>query len=120
MGELMSKHKGFTALVAGNDLLALGCYDYLAQESLSCPDDVSVVGFNDIQFVDKVRPGLTTIALPQYEIGATASKLLLERIREPHLPPREIVLPVTLVVRGSTAPPPRRSTGRRRGAPRRE
>lgn len=111
MGELMSKHKGFTAVVAGNDLLALGCYDYLDQESLSCPDDVSVVGFNDIQFVDKVRPGLTTISLPQYEIGATASRLLLERLREPHLPLRQVVLPVTPVVRGSTAPPPRRSTG---------
>jgi LacI family transcriptional regulator len=96
--------------------LALGCYDHLAQKSLSCPDDISVVGFNDIQFMDKVKPGLTTISLPQYEIGATAATLLLQRIREPHLPVRTVVLPVTLVVRGSTAPPPRRSAGRPRGA----
>jgi LacI family transcriptional regulator len=58
-----------------------------------------------MQFVDKVRPGLTTVALPQYEIGATAARLLLERIRQPSTPPRTVVLPVTLSVRGSTAAP---------------
>jgi LacI family transcriptional regulator len=103
--ELTARHPGFTAVLAGNDLLALGCYDYLAAQGLSCPADVSVIGFNDMQFMDKVRPGLTTVALPQYEVGATAARLLLERIRQPGTPPRTIVLPVTLTVRGSTAVP---------------
>lgn len=105
MGGLMTKHADLTAVVAGNDLLALGCYDYMYQNSIVCPDDLSVVGFNDMQFVDKVRPGLTTVALPQYEIGARAAELLLERIRHPSTPVREVVLPVALVVRGSTAAP---------------
>jgi LacI family transcriptional regulator len=105
LAELSAAHPGFTAVLAGNDLLALGCYDYLAAQGLSCPADLSVIGFNDMQFMDKVHPGLTTVALPQYEIGATAARLLLERIRQPGTPPRQVVLPVTLTVRGSTAAP---------------
>ena len=105
MTELNVRHPGATAVLAGNDLVALGCYDYLTAHGLACPDDLSVIGFNDMQFMDKMRPGLTTVALPQYEIGATAARLLLERIRQPATPPRQVVLPVTLMVRGSTAAP---------------
>lgn len=106
MGELMAKDTDFTAVVAGNDLLALGCYDYMYQHSIVCPDDLSVVGFNDMQFVDKVRPGLTTVAVPQSQIGSCAAELLLKRIRQPSTPVSEVILPVTLVVRGSTSVPP--------------
>ncbi len=105
MGELIARHPEVSAVLAGNDLLALGCYDFMARHSMSCPEQLSVVGFNDMQFVDKVRAGLTTIALAQYEIGATAASLLLDRIREPHAAPRHLVLPVSLRVRGSTARP---------------
>lgn len=105
MGELIARHPEVSAVLAGNDLLALGCYDFMARRSIACPDELSVVGFNDMPFVDKVRPGLTTVTLPQYEIGATAARLLLERIREPHAAPRHVVLPVSLRVRGSTARP---------------
>ena len=45
-----------TAIVAGNDLLALGCYDALAERGLTCPDDVSIVGFNDMPFISRLRP----------------------------------------------------------------
>lgn len=109
-GELITRHPGITAVLAGNDLLALGCYDYMSWHSISCPSELSVVGFNDTPFMDKVRPGLTTIALPQYEIGVTAGRLLLNRIKHPHIAPVRIVLPVSLTVRGSTAPPPAAGT----------
>jgi LacI family transcriptional regulator len=105
IAELSAGHAGFTAVLAGNDLLALGCYDYLARQGLSCPADLSVIGFNDMPFMDKVHPKLTTVALPQYDIGVTAARLLLERIRQPGTPPRRVVLPVSLTVRGSTAAP---------------
>ena len=64
----------------GNDLLALGCYDVLAERGLRCPDDVSVVGFNDMPFADRFDPPLTTVRIPHREIGAAAADLLLERL----------------------------------------
>jgi LacI family transcriptional regulator len=103
--ELLDDGVEFTAVVAGNDLLALGCYDALAERGLSCPGDISVVGFNDMPFVDKLSPPLTTVHIPHYEVGAEAAHLLLERLRAPNRPARSILLPLTLVNRQSTAPP---------------
>jgi LacI family transcriptional regulator len=93
-----------TAIVAGNDMIALGCYGALADLGLRCPEDVSVTGFNDMPFVDKQRPALTTVRIPHYDIGYEAARLLLERIANPASPPKRIVLPVELIVRGSVAP----------------
>ena len=97
----------FTAIVAGNDLLALGCYDVFAERGIACPEDVSVVGFNEMPFLDKMRPPLTTVSIPHYEIGFEAARLLLDSIDEPQRHPRSILLPASLVVRRSTAPPRR-------------
>jgi LacI family transcriptional regulator len=94
----------FTAVLAGNDLLALGCYDALAERNLRCPHDMSIVGFNDIPFVDKLNPPLTTIRIPHQAIGVEAAQMLLERLRDPDRHARSVVLPLSLVVRGSTAP----------------
>ena len=73
----------FTAVVAGNDLLALGCYDVFAERGLSCPATMSVVGFNDMPFLDKLRPPLTTCASRTTQIGAEAARMLLDAISEP-------------------------------------
>jgi LacI family transcriptional regulator len=94
-----------TAVVAGNDMIALGCLDVLAERGLRCPDDISLVGFNDMAFVDRLSPPLTTVRVPHYEIGSEAARMLLERLANPDVPAKSITLPVTLVVRGSTAPP---------------
>jgi LacI family transcriptional regulator len=94
-----------TAVVAGNDLLAIGCYDALDERGLSCPDDVSVVGFNDMPFISRLRPPLTSVRVPQYELGVEAARLLLDRLSGRTVTPRVVLLPVQLVVRGSTAPP---------------
>jgi LacI family transcriptional regulator len=103
--DLLDSGVEFTAIVAGNDLIALGCYDVFAERDITCPDDVSVVGFNDMPFLDKMRPPLTTIAIPHHQIGAEAARLLLDAIAEPHRPARSVQLPLSLVIRGSTAPP---------------
>src|SRR5680860_491236 len=95
----------FTAVVAGNDLIALGCYDVFAERGIRCPEEMSVVGFNDMPFLDKLRPPLTTIAIPHQQIGAEAARLLLDSISEPDRASRSVLLPLSLVVRGSTAPP---------------
>lgn len=111
--SLLDAGREFTALVAGNDLMALGCYDALADRGLTCPDDVSIVGFNDMPFADKFSPPLTTVRIPHYEMGARAAELLLERIESNGKAPGEdIVLPVELVLRASTVPAPSRRSRR--------
>jgi LacI family transcriptional regulator len=94
-----------TAVVAGNDLIALGCLDVLAERGLECPRDVSIVGFNDIPLMDRVTPAMTTVRLPQYEMGRRAAELLLGRVAGDRQRERPIVLEPRLVVRASTAPP---------------
>jgi LacI family transcriptional regulator len=64
-----------------------------------------VVGFNDMPLLDKLRPPLTTVGIPHHQIGEEAARMLLESINEPGRPARSVLLPVSLVVRGSTAPP---------------
>lgn len=103
--DLLARDRGFTAVVAGNDLLALGCYDALADAGLSCPRDVSVTGFNDMPFADKFCPPLTTIRIPLYEMGQRAAEAVLDGIRSPAMKRRKIVLPSELVARSSTAAP---------------
>ncbi|MDF1604240.1 LacI family DNA-binding transcriptional regulator [Nocardioides sp. YIM 152315] len=102
---LLDSGTEFTAVVAGNDLIALGCYDVFAERDIDCPRDVSVVGFNDMPFLDKLRPPLTTVSVPHQQIGGEAARLLLDAIADPTRPSRSVLLPLTLVVRGSTAPP---------------
>ena len=102
LAALLGEHSEITAVLAGNDLIALGCYEHLHDIGARCPEDLSVVGFNDMPFVDRVSPPLTTVALPHHEIGAQSARLLLERIADPHGPVKEILLQPTLRVRAST------------------
>ena len=95
-----------TAIAAGNDMLAIGCYKALDEAGLRCPEDVSVIGFNDMPFIDRLRPPLSTIAFPHYQVGTEAAQLLLERLAGDERPVRSLYLAPELVVRGSTAPPP--------------
>jgi LacI family transcriptional regulator len=112
--ELLAAADPPTGIVAANDLLALGAYTALAEVGLRCPQDVSVVGFNDMPFADRFAPPLTTIHIPHGSIGARAAELLLERIEDPAATPQTLMFEPTLRVRASTAPP--RATGRPRRA----
>jgi LacI family transcriptional regulator len=94
-----------TAVIAGNDMIAIGCYAALRSRGARCPADVSVVGFNDMLLSSFLDPPLTTVAIPQYDIGASAAELILGRIAERGEPVHRL-LPTELVVRGSTGPPP--------------
>ncbi|HEY7453936.1 MAG TPA: LacI family DNA-binding transcriptional regulator [Thermoleophilaceae bacterium] len=104
-GQLLGDGREFTAVAAANDLLALGCYDVFAERGLRCPEDVSVVGFNDMPFAARFNPPLTTIQIPHYEIGREAAQLMLERLQDGDSAPREVRLEPSLIVRESTAPP---------------
>ena len=102
---LLTGDRGCTAVAAGNDMLAIGCYAALDEAGLSCPGDVSVIGFNDMPFIDRLRPPLSTIRFPHYQVGTEAAQLLLERIAGHTGPVKVLFLAPELVVRGSTAPP---------------
>jgi LacI family transcriptional regulator len=102
--ELLARGRRFTAVLAANDLMALGCIDALREAGLDCPRDVSVVGFNDMDWSSRFAPPLTTVRLPHHRLGVEAAGLLLERLADPGAPVRHVVLPIELVVRGSTAP----------------
>lgn len=94
-----------TAVVAANDLLALGLYDVLRVRGLSCPRDISVVGHNDMPFVDMVSPPLTTVHIRHGEMGAQAGRLLLSLVRGEATGGVDVVLKPDLVVRESTGAP---------------
>ena len=105
--RLLERHGGeFTAIVAANDLLALGCYEALEAAGVACPSAVSVIGCNDMPFADRFHPALTTIHISHVELGRAAADLLLERLEAPDTPPRQVLITPRLVVRGSTAAPP--------------
>ncbi|MQA78016.1 MAG: substrate-binding domain-containing protein [Streptosporangiales bacterium] len=105
--RLLDATDDFTAILAGNDLIALGCYDVFAERGMRIPQHVSIVGFNDIPVMDKLQPALTTVRIPQYDIGAEAARLLLDELEQPSRHPRSVLLPLSLVVRRSTAAPTR-------------
>lgn len=68
------------AIFCANDLIAMGCYDALRERGLSVPGDVAVVGFDDREIAQFMHPPLTTLALPQYEMGTLAAELVLDQI----------------------------------------
>lgn len=101
--QLLDGGSQFTAIVAGNDLMALGCYDEFAQRGIRCPEDIAVVGYNDMPFADRFSPPLTSVRIPHYEVGRAGAELLLERLVDPQAAPRQVRLEPSLVVRGSTS-----------------
>jgi LacI family transcriptional regulator len=88
------------ALVA-NNLMALGALQAIHERGLRIPDEVAIVGFDDMPWATSLRPPLTAVAQPAEEIGRTAAQLLLERLRSPGRLPRRVVLPTRLIIRAS-------------------
>jgi LacI family transcriptional regulator len=105
--RLLDRKAAPTAIVAANDLLALGVYDELATRGLRCPVDISVVGHNDMPYVDMLSPPLTTVRIAQRNMGKEAARLLLDQIANPVARRERVILAPTLVIRGSTAAPGR-------------
>lgn len=99
---ILNQHPNVTALFAGNDKMAIGALHYLNRKGIKVPQQVSVVGFDDMQQAAFANPSLTTVHLPLYEVGQTACERLVERIRGKSDPVAQL-LPTHLVVRESTA-----------------
>lgn len=93
-----------TAIFATNDELAIGLYRGLKDLGKIIPADYSIVGYDNIDLTEYLDPKLTTIEQPVFEMGKIAFQKLTERIKNPSLPPCEVLLPVKLIERQSTAP----------------
>jgi DNA-binding LacI/PurR family transcriptional regulator len=103
--QLIETHPDTTAIFAGNDKMALGVINYLHEIGRSIPNEISVVGCDDIPYSAFVTPTLSTVHLPLYEVGVRACERLIERIRGRKQPVSE-TLPAHLVLRNSTSRPP--------------
>jgi LacI family transcriptional regulator len=104
MSELLAGTDA-TAVVAANDTLAVGCLDALRDHGLTCPKDMSVTGFNDILFMDKLTPPLTTVRIPHTQMGVESARILLDQMLGRSDATTHAVLPIQLIVRESTAAP---------------
>src|SRR3984885_2931423 len=103
--RLLAQKKPFTALVSYNDIAAIGAIRAFRDHGLRVPEDVSVVGFDDIQGAAYHTPSLTTIRQPLNSMGNTAARLLLQRIRGLKDYPEEVSIVPELIIRESTLPP---------------
>jgi LacI family transcriptional regulator len=100
MGQALTEKASFTAVVAHNDSVAIGAAITLLQQGFRIPEDVSIVGFGDGLLAENFRVPLTTIRIPQTEMGEVALRLALEIQKGPPVQPRQ--LPVEIIVREST------------------
>lgn len=111
--SLLESGAEFTAVFAANDLSAIGVINAITESGRNVPGDISVVGFDDIRLSAYTWPPLTTIRQPAVEIGQRATEILIGMINGRRARKLRYLLEPTLVLRGSTAPPPR-SRGRAR------
>ena len=108
--RLLLDGEPLTAIFCANDLIALGTIRFARELGLTVPDDLSVVGFNNIPQSELFDPPLTTVNVPQEEMGVLAAALLIDQLEGRHIDRRRVVLETEIVVRGSTAPPPPTTT----------
>ncbi|WEG15204.1 LacI family DNA-binding transcriptional regulator [Alkalihalophilus pseudofirmus] len=104
MEDLLKLEDRPTAVYAAGDLMALGAITAIQEQGLSVPNDISVIGFDDIQIARYMTPGLTTIKQDTFLIGKTAAGLLLEQINDKKKHYMSIKIPVTLIERNSCRP----------------
>lgn len=99
--EIIEKN-GITAIFCCQDEIAIGLMNYLADNNIKVPDDISIAGFGDITLASIYRPKLTTIREPYYDIGAVAIRRILKAISGEPIEEKSIKLPIQMIVREST------------------
>jgi len=107
--RLLAARGNFTAIFAFNDISAIGAIRALREAGLRVPQDISVVGFDDVQSAAFQNPPLTTIRQPLRDMGVLAAQSVLQLINQPKLVTNQIMTEPALIVRDSTAPAKRRN-----------
>jgi len=105
LGIMLAGSARPTAVFAANDLIAIGMLQRLRQIGTRVPGDVSIVGFNDIPLAGLLEPALTTVRVPQLDMGIAGAGLLIDRIEGRPIGAVRLTLPTELVIRASSAPP---------------
>jgi DNA-binding LacI/PurR family transcriptional regulator len=100
--DLLNRKQPFTAMVCYDDIAAIGAIRAIMEHKLRVPEDISVIGFDDIQYAAFHHPSLTTIRQPLHEMGMVAARILLQRVREKATFPSSVQIMPELVVREST------------------
>lgn len=93
-----------TAVVAANDLAAVGLMDVLKKEGVRVPDDVSIIGYDDLVLAGLGSIDLTTINQPTHEMGVTVARIICQRVQDSEQEAQKVVLEPALVVRSTTGP----------------
>lgn len=112
-GRLLDRYS-VTAIVASNDLIALGCLATFAERGLNCPQDISLIGVNDMAYLDRIAPPLTTIHTETYQMGLNAAQLLLSIIggRKSSAVESRILQPQLVLRKSTDVPPPHVKKGK--------
>jgi len=112
MARFLDMAKPPRAIVVANNLMALGALQAIHERGVRIPEDLAVVGFDDMPWATSLRPPLTAVAQPAEELGRIAAQLLLERLKDPKRTVRQVVLPTRLMVRASCGAPAAVQAGR--------
>ena len=108
--RLLAERPEVTAVFVGNDMMAFGVLRAAAEAGRSVPQRFSVVGFDDIEMSRYVLPALTSVGVPLQQLGREAGRALIDRIDNPHMALKDVLLSPQLMLRESTAAPPRKRT----------
>ena len=100
--KLFKQNKNITAIFACNDAMAIGVMQYLRKQHIRIPEDISIIGFDDVEADVSITPPLSTIKVLKTEMGAEAMKLMAKILKENKTPTDEKLVPVELVIRKST------------------
>ena len=103
--RLLGRSEPPTAIFCFNDEMAIGVYQTAHRLGIRIPDDLSVIGFDDIRYAACLIPPLTTVAQPMREIGEGTVRLLMQILKNPAVAPEPVTLPHILTIRSSTVPP---------------
>lgn len=110
--EILAKQPKLpTAFLAANDMIAIGVMQALQKNNIKVPEDISIIGFDDIEISSVMAPGLTTVKVDTWEMGQMAVRRLLNLIKQPQKVPARVELYTELMVRGSTAAPSKQEKG---------
>jgi DNA-binding LacI/PurR family transcriptional regulator len=94
-----------TAIFAGNDMIAFGALLAFRELGLRCPEDVSLIGFDNLDLAEMTSPPLSSVSQPGYQMGTAAAQILIDRVRGDHGPAKHIVLETALKIRDSVGVP---------------
>ena len=100
--SLIENNTDFTAIMAGNDLIAIGAVKTLKKRGIRIPEDCEIIGFDGIEIAEIFDPSISTVVQPVYEIAVESAKLLLGKINGEITSPRKIIVEPTLVLRTTT------------------